>query len=104
MEEGRKFNTNYPTNKPSSFIHYPLSNKKSGRCLPDFFVPMRKKFSFSFWFSFFIITFAHGILNDILKMLQYNSIFTPPQNDLESTIFAPMRRDHKARYSPIEGS
>lgn len=38
MEEGRKFNTNYPTNKPSSFIHYPLSNKKSGRCLPDFFL------------------------------------------------------------------
>ena len=38
MEEGRKFNTDCPTNKPSSIIHYPLSNKKSGRCSSGFFV------------------------------------------------------------------
>ena len=38
MEEGRKFNTDCPTNKPSSFIHYPLSNKKSGRFSSGFFL------------------------------------------------------------------
>lgn len=36
MEEGRKFNTNYPTNKPSSFIHYLIKSPEG--VLPDFFL------------------------------------------------------------------
>ena len=34
MEEGRKFNTNYPTNKPSSIIHYRINSPEG--VLPDF--------------------------------------------------------------------
>ena len=54
MEEGRKFNTDCPTNKPSSFIHYPLSNKKSGRFSSGFFCAHAEKvFVFVFVFVFY---------------------------------------------------
>ena len=45
MEEGRKFNTNYPTNKPSSFIHYPLSHKKVRKVSSGFFCAHAEKVS-----------------------------------------------------------
>ena len=46
--------------------------------VPAFSLPMqKKKFSFCLVFCSLNRIFAHGILNDILKMSQYNSISTP---------------------------
>lgn len=61
MEEGRKFNTNYPTNNLSSIIHYQIKSPEGVLFFRIFFV-LRKNLNKNLVIYRLNRTFAHGNL------------------------------------------